>query len=178
MYNKYLSFLIPSDQSLQVINVDCGLDMAKDMHVPATMPTIIQASVDGIPQQTFHPSDMSLLASPQAQLNNTCINGCATLLYSAFMPTSVRCAVLSTHDLPRIRFHADNDSLWRNASWTHFWDKPVWIIPIHRSLPVGHWVLCTIDFPSRKLFLFDSLAQQKPWKHEIKVSRLCKPIIY
>ena len=113
---------------------------------------------------------------PQARLNDTCINGCATLLYSAFMPVAVRCAILSTHDLPRVHFHADDDSLWRNASWTHFWEKPVWIIPIHRSLP-GHWVLCTVDFSSRKLLLFDSLAEQKPWKNEIKVSQLCKLIL-
>ncbi|KIM62208.1 hypothetical protein SCLCIDRAFT_25141 [Scleroderma citrinum Foug A] len=133
-----------------VITVDCGVDMAKDIHVPAIMPTIIRASVDG------------------ARLNDTCINGCATLLYSAFMPAAARCAVLSTHDLPRVCFHANDDLLWRNVSWTHFWEKPVWIIPIHHSLPVGHWVLCTVDFPSRKLLLFDSLAEQKPWKNEIK----------
>ena len=68
-----------------MITVDCGVDMAKDIHVPAIMPTIIRASVNGVPRQTFLPSDTSLLASPQARLNDTCINGCATLLYSAFM---------------------------------------------------------------------------------------------
>ena len=152
--------------------------MAKDIHVPAIMPTIIQASVNGVPRQTFLPSDTSLLASLQARLNNTCINGCATLLYSAFMPAAARCVVLSTHDLPCVCFHADDDLLWRNVSWTHFWEKPVWIIPIHRSLPVGHWVLCTVDFPSRKLLLFDSLTEQKPWKNEIKVCHFCKLTIY
>ena len=152
--------------------------MAKDIHVPAIMLTIIQASVDGVPRQTFLPSDTSLLASPQARLNDTCINGCATLLYSVFMPAAARCAVLSTHDLPCVHFHADDDLLWCNVSWTHFWEKPVWIIPIHRSLPVGHWVLCTVDFPSRKLLLFDSLTEQKPWKNEIKVCHFCKLTIY
>ena len=178
MFVEYLLFLIPSDQPSQVINIDCGIDMAKDAHVPVTMPTIIRASIDGVPRQTFLPSDTDLLASPQGRLNDTCINGCATLLYSAFMPAAARCAVLSTHDLPRIRYYANDDSLWRNVSWTRFWEKPVWIIPIHRPLPMGHWVLCTIDFPSRKLFLFDSLAEPKPWKNEIKVSHLCKLIIY
>ena len=178
MYNEYSLLLTPSDQPLQPINVDCGIDMAKDTHVPATMPMIIWASIDGIPWQTFLPSDTNLLASAQARLNDTCINGCATLLYSVFMPATNRCAILSTHDLPRVCFHADDDSLWWNVSWTHFWEKPVWIIPIHRSSPVGHWVLCAVDFPSRKLLLFDSLAEQKPWKNEIKVSHRCKLIIY
>ncbi|KIK14603.1 hypothetical protein PISMIDRAFT_79289, partial [Pisolithus microcarpus 441] len=78
-------------------------------------------------------------------------------------------AIFSTHDLPRICFNAEDDVLWRNLSWTRFWEKPIWILPIHRSLPVGHWVLCTISFHSRQLFLFDSLAEQNPWRNDIKV---------
>ncbi|KIK15548.1 hypothetical protein PISMIDRAFT_39624, partial [Pisolithus microcarpus 441] len=82
------------------------------------------------------------------------------------------CAILSTHDLPHIRFNAEDDTLWRNPSWTRFWEKSIWILPIHCSLPVGHWVLCTIDFHSRQLFLFDSLAEQKPWRNDVKVGHL------
>ncbi|KIK18058.1 hypothetical protein PISMIDRAFT_45449, partial [Pisolithus microcarpus 441] len=78
-------------------------------------------------------------------------------------------AILSTHDLPCICFNAEDNTLWCNLSWTRFWEKSIWILPIHRSLPVGHWVLCTIDFHSRQLFLFDSLAEQKPWRNDIKV---------
>jgi len=134
------------------------------------MSPIVQPAVDGFPRQTFLPSDASILASPDIQLNDTCINGCAALLYSAFLPSSSSCAILSTHNLPRIRFQADDDLIWHNVSWTRFWEKSVWILPIHRTLPVGHWVLCTINLPSRQLFLFDSLAEQKPWKRDIKVS--------
>ena len=85
---------------LQVINIDGRFDMAKDAHVPATMTTVIRPSMDGFPHQTYLPSDTDILASPQACLNNTCINGCATLLYSVFLPAAASCAVLSTHDLP------------------------------------------------------------------------------
>ena len=87
---------------LQVININGGFDMAKDAHVPATMTTVIRPSMDGFPRQTYLPSDTDILASPQAHLNNACINGCATLLYSAFLPAAASCAVLSTHDLPHI----------------------------------------------------------------------------
>ncbi|KIK10555.1 hypothetical protein PISMIDRAFT_36942, partial [Pisolithus microcarpus 441] len=82
------------------------------------------------------------------------------------------CAILSTHNLPHIPFNAEDDVLWRNLSWTRFWEKPIWILPIHHSLPVGHWVLCTIRFCSRQLFLFNSFAEQKPWRNDIKVGHL------
>ena len=156
------------------MNVDCRIDMAKNAHVPATMTTVIHASVDGLPQQTFLPSDTNILASPQACLNDTCINGCVALLYSTFLPTETTCSILSTHDLPQVHYNADDDTLWRNLSWTQYWDKPIWILPVHRSLPVGHWVLCTIRFPSQQILLFDSLSEQKPWQNEIKVSPLCE----
>jgi len=84
----------------QVININGGFDMAKDTHVLATTTTIIRPTVNGFPQQTFLPSDTNILTSPQACLNDTCINGCAALLYSAFLPFASPCAVLSTHDLP------------------------------------------------------------------------------
>ena len=163
---------------LQVINVDCGFDMARSAHVPVSTTTVIQPSIDGFPRQTFLPSDTSILASPQACLNDTCINNCAALLYSAFLPAAASCAILSTHDLPRVRHNADDDTLWRNVSWTRFWEKPVCVLPIHRPLPVGHWVLCTIYFHSRQILLFDSFAEKQPWMQDIKVSHPCNCISY
>ena len=162
----------------QVINIDGRFDMAKGAHVPANMTTIIRPSVDGFPRQTFLPSDTSILASPQACLNNACINGCAALLYSAFLPAVASCAVLSTHDLPCICYNGNDETLWRNVSWTRFWEKPIWVLPIHCSLPMGHWVLCAIYFPSRQLLLFDSLAEQQPWRKDVKVSHLCSLVPY
>ncbi|KIM54794.1 hypothetical protein SCLCIDRAFT_136017, partial [Scleroderma citrinum Foug A] len=75
-------------------------------------------------------------------------------------------AVLSTHDLPRVRHNAMDDAMWRNTSWTHYWEKDIWILPIHQP---GHWVVCTIDFTFKRLFLFDSFAEWKPWKKDIWV---------
>ncbi|KAI6026008.1 hypothetical protein EDC04DRAFT_2930447 [Pisolithus marmoratus] len=135
--------------------------------IPTIMTPIIWTPA-GFPRQTFLLNDISILMSPTTRLNDTCINGCATLLYSAFHPTTASCTILSTHDLPCICFNAEDDVLWRNLSCMQFWEKPIWILPIHRSLPMGHWVLCTIKFHSWQLFLFDSLAQQKPWRNDIK----------
>ena len=151
--------------------------MAKDAHVPATMTTVIRPSMNGFPCQTYLPSDTDILASPQACLNDACINGCAAL-YLVFLPAVASCAVLSTHDLPCIRYNTNDKVLWRNVSWTRFWEKPIWILPVHRSSPVGHWVLCMIYFPCRQLLLFGSLAEQQPWRKDVKVSYPCKPFPY
>jgi Ulp1 family protease len=78
-------------------------------------------------------------------------------------------AIFSTHDLPRIRYNAIDDMLWRNTSWTRYWEKDVWVLPIHRPSNVGHWVLCVIYFSRKELHLFDSLAEWKPWRHDVKV---------
>jgi Ulp1 family protease len=114
-----------------------------------------------------------LLTSPTAFLNDTCINGCAVLLFSELKSVATsHCALLTTHDLPRIRYNASDDILWRNVSYTRYWEKDVWILPIHRPSNIGHWVLCIIRFSSKELHLFDSLAEKKPWKNDVKVSLL------
>ena len=48
-----------------------------------------------------------------ACLNDTCINNCRALLYSAFISADAqRCAILSTHDLLCARYNAADDVLW------------------------------------------------------------------
>ncbi|KAG2111091.1 hypothetical protein DEU56DRAFT_936200, partial [Suillus clintonianus] len=97
-------------------------------------PTRVRPAQDGFPLQVFDSRDQSFLAQPTACLNDTCINGCAALLYSEIrMNSRARpCAILSTHDLPRIRYNASDEILWRNTSWTSFWDKDIWVLPVHR----------------------------------------------
>jgi len=130
----------------------------------------IRQAQDGFPHLTFEADDYECLASPTARLNDICINNCSALLYSQFLSlNAAQCTILSTHNLPRVRYHADDNVLWRNVAWTHYWEKCVWILPIHRLSPVGHWVICIIKFSSKQLLLFDSLAEQKPWKRDIKV---------
>lgn len=78
-------------------------------------------------------------------------------------------ATFSTHDVPRIHYNATDNMLWRNSSWMHYWEKDVWVLPIHRALNVSHWVLCIIYLSRKELHLFDSLAKCKPWKHDVMV---------
>ncbi|KAG2077762.1 hypothetical protein BDR04DRAFT_999063 [Suillus decipiens] len=81
-------------------------------------------------------------------------------------------AVFSTYDLPRIHYNAADDILWRNTLWTHYWEKDVWVLPIHRPSNISHWVVCIIYLSRNELHLFDSLAEQKPWKQDVKVGSL------
>ncbi|KAG2348191.1 hypothetical protein BDR05DRAFT_504881 [Suillus weaverae] len=77
--------------------------------------------------------------------------------------------MLSTYDLPRIRDNARDEVIWRNASWTSYWEKNVWILPIHRPSNAGHWVICIIYLRTKELHLFDSLADQESWESDVKV---------
>ncbi|KAH7918047.1 hypothetical protein BV22DRAFT_974300, partial [Leucogyrophana mollusca] len=80
------------------------------------------------------------------------------------------CAVLSTHDLVRVRYNASDAELWRQMHRTQYWLKETWIIPIHRPSSVGHWVLCVANCSMRQLHLFDSYAERKMWRGDVKVS--------
>ncbi|KAG0705804.1 hypothetical protein DFH29DRAFT_774590, partial [Suillus ampliporus] len=82
------------------------------------------------------------------------------------------CAILSTHDLPRIRYNAPDDVIWRNSSWVCYWEKDIWVLPIHRQSGIGHWVLCVIRLSNKELHLFDSLGNRQPWQNDVKVGSI------
>ncbi|KAG2126329.1 uncharacterized protein EDB93DRAFT_1097153 [Suillus bovinus] len=143
----------------------------RDVIIPDTLVTQIRPPHNGFPDQVFDPKDINLLRSPTACLNDVCINSCAALLYSELKSPMLSCAIFSTHDLPRIHYNAPDDILWCNISWTHYWEKDVWVLPIHQpSGSIGHWVICVIHKFNKELLLFDSLGEKKPWKNNVKVS--------
>ncbi|KAF8836910.1 hypothetical protein BDN67DRAFT_991962 [Paxillus ammoniavirescens] len=103
------------------------------------------------------------------QINDVCINSCIPLLFSALnIPEVHHFMVFSTHDLTHIHYNAPNEILWKAMTWTLFWSKDLWIIPIHRPLLVGHWVVCIVYFSCKELQLFDSLGEQKPWRADVQ----------
>ncbi|KII84489.1 hypothetical protein PLICRDRAFT_117716 [Plicaturopsis crispa FD-325 SS-3] len=117
----------------------------------------------------FETNDLQILASATARLNDNCMNGSARLLQSlSSAPNVSRCAIFSTFELVRIRDKASDDILWRNTRRLSYWLKDIWIVPIHRTTPVGHWVLCTVYPRQRELFLFDSLCGQRAWSSDIE----------
>lgn len=134
-----------------------------------------QAITLGFSRLSFNESDISLIACDTACLNDTCINGCATLLYSTFSittpKTAAQCALLSTFDLDRIRDGLPDPELWRSVGRTAYWQKDIWLVPIHRgSRYAGHWVLCVVNLRNNRMVLFDSLAEQTGWKRDVAVS--------
>lgn len=122
----------------------------------------------------FQLSDQDIFNTPTALLNDTCVNGAAAflrMLYGGtfeYMQSGSRCALLSTHDLVRIRYNASDENLWRNISRTKYWMKDIWIIPIHRPHQC-HWVLCVAYLQRNEFILFDSFAEQKHWKRDLRV---------
>ena len=123
----------------------------------------------GLPAYHFEQREFRILETPTALLNDVCINGGAALLQHLFSAPShpsamhsQRCALLSTFTLVKIRHQASSDDLWRCVRHSYYWQKDVWILPIHRPQQ-RHWVLCCLSFNTRELFLFDSLASRKAW---------------
>lgn len=123
----------------------------------------------------FNAREIDIMGTPGSRLNDGCINGIAAYLHEIFSrPTNVasahsrRCALFSTFDLVSSRCSLTDDVIWRSTRLSEYWSKDIWILPIHRTWPVGHWVMCTILPHSRQLFLFDSFAERLPWKREIK----------
>ncbi|KAG9311839.1 hypothetical protein JVU11DRAFT_8089 [Chiua virens] len=125
---------------------------------------------EGFRQLVFKADDIEILTSPEMRLNDTCLNGCTALLYSEYVPSSTSTiTIFSTHDLLRMHYNALDKDLWQATHRTKYWEKKVWILPIHRPSSWGHWVVCSIYFNSRHLLLFDSIAEQVPWQNDLLV---------
>lgn len=109
---------------------------------------------------------------PTALLNDNSINSAALLLQSQLLGADIdsasTVAMFSTHDLVRARYRVPDEQLWRCTKMTRYWEKPIWILPIHRP-EAHHWVLCVIYPREKELRLFDSFAEEKPWRAESQV---------
>ncbi|KAG6377895.1 hypothetical protein JVT61DRAFT_14683 [Boletus reticuloceps] len=140
---------------------------------PTSFGARVRSATKGFRGIAFEAKDIHILANSEARLNDVCVNGCAALVYSKNLEHEAsQVAVFSTHDFPRIRYHATDEDLWRNTSRTKFWQKAIWILPIHRPSSWGHWVLCSIHFDTHRLLLFDSLAESQPWENDLPVSAI------
>jgi hypothetical protein len=99
------------------------------------------------------------------------MNDGALLLQSHFRSAhSDRCAVLSTWVMAYLRSGADDRTLWRSVRYTRYWEKDIWLIPIHWKDPYEHWTLCVVDTSASTILSFDSLANQSLWRQDVEVS--------
>ncbi|KAF8451140.1 hypothetical protein L210DRAFT_3500312 [Boletus edulis BED1] len=108
--------------------------------VPEPLANCARPPISGFTRIDFETKDLQILASREACLNDICLNGCAALLYSTHVAQEPsQFAVFSTHDLLHIRYNAADEDLWRSMAHTKYWEKPIWILPIHRASSWGHW---------------------------------------
>lgn len=124
----------------------------------------------------FDPPDIDRLRSSTAMLNDVCINSTAALLQQLWSQHgnvseqySRRCAIFSTFDLIMVRYNCPLKDIYRRTAKIQYWNKDIWILPIHRAAPAAHWVLCVIYIRSQEFFFFDSLADESLWKREMHV---------
>jgi Ulp1 family protease len=59
--------------------------------------------------------------------------------------------------------------LWRTVRRSVYWEKPLWLVPIHRTAPYEHWVLGVVDFARQEIGFFDSIADQSLWEQDVQV---------
>ncbi|KAF7354322.1 hypothetical protein MVEN_01120600 [Mycena venus] len=87
--------------------------------------------------------------------------------YSPTKASADQCAVLSTYDLPCVRYKGSDPDLWCYVAPTRYWEKPLWLIPIHQPLE-EHWVLVVVVVPMQELFFFDSMASRRGWRQDLR----------
>lgn len=148
-----------------------GID-APTMHLPATASTSrLQLSTEALPTIYFDKPAITRLINHQALLNDTCMNEGLQLLISHFQPDYIdQCAIFSTYTMAYVQQEADDATLWRDVRHRAYWEKPVWIIPVHVEHPYLHWTLCIVNTNTTTIQLFDSVADKSLWMDSIKVS--------
>lgn len=132
--------------------------------------------MDGRQNISLETSDIDRIQSHTGRLTGFAVNGLAAALLNMLGdPESPdtrhanRCAVLSTYDLRRVRYKASDDELWRHLHRTKYWDKQIWLIPIHR-VEEEHWVFAAVDVEHEQILFFDSLGVRgRGWRQDIRV---------
>jgi hypothetical protein len=112
----------------------------------------------------FTEPDIKWLETPGKMLDDACINGGALILQYVFTNLATtssnpvnKITMLTSYDFPHIKHGASDDEIWRVANRSEYWDKGIWILPIHRA-EQHHWILCAINVCNNEILTYDSLA--------------------
>ncbi|KAJ7716595.1 hypothetical protein DFH07DRAFT_762398 [Mycena maculata] len=135
----------------------------------------IVVGTEGRLKQTIEDADLARLRNPTGLLNNFCINGlAAALLEFCTHNTNLTaagvarwCVVLTTHELPRVRYKCGDAELWRSVASMKYWEKAVWIVPVHR-LSEKHWVLIIVMPHEESMYFFDSMNGEN-WRPDLRL---------
>ncbi|KAJ7050263.1 hypothetical protein C8F01DRAFT_1035389 [Mycena amicta] len=116
---------------------------------------------------TVQAEDLHRLETP-SWLNNFVLNAAvlAILLRLVLAPRLAHIAVLNTADFHPVQMATTDAVLWQHLAPTAYWEKAVWIVPIHRPRD-KHWVLAAVVVSSQTVFFYDSLAQLEGWEIDL-----------
>ena len=127
------------------------------------------------------PKGQERLHSSHAWLNDDAVNCVSQLIHlrimeqSYFLDTAYDCSVFSTHMVPLASRNVDDFTLWQNCRYTRFWNRPVWIIPVH--LPDAlHWRLAVVAHDTHCIFMYDSQGidtKATGWAKDLRVCCHC-----
>ncbi|CAK5276406.1 unnamed protein product [Mycena citricolor] len=116
---------------------------------------------------TIEPEDLARFCNPRGLLSGHGINGVAASLqtlflgpYSPYANQAQRCALLSTYELPRIRGQTPDSFLWKELEPTQYWEKDIWILPIHRPTQ-RHWVMAAAFMAGLRNRFFKLVSRDK-----------------
>lgn len=175
--SQYASHHSPA--SVLITHIQLGLTYdhlanvdAPALHVPATSSVSrLRRSTEALPSIYFDKPSIARLMDPQAMLNDTCMNEGLQLLISHFQPDHLdRCAIFTTYTMAYVQEEADDATLWRDVRYRAYWEKPIWVIPVHLQHPYLHWTLCIVNTDTTTIRLFDSVADESLWMDNVKVS--------
>ncbi|TFK18317.1 hypothetical protein FA15DRAFT_709976 [Coprinopsis marcescibilis] len=116
----------------------------------------------------FNRHQLQIFNDPTAWLDDDCINSGSVFLQHISLhdsPASHACCILSSFLYRSVKFQSPDDELWRLVKHSQFWDRDVWIIPIHHVVPAKHWSLAFVHVRLRQIFIFDSLASRSSFRH-------------
>ncbi|OSD07573.1 hypothetical protein PYCCODRAFT_1403249 [Trametes coccinea BRFM310] len=134
--------------------------------------TLVIPAAENFERILLPPQELRRLDRHNAWLSDDCINGGAQALLRHYGSSSTlggTPALLSSRVFTLHRDDVDDDRLWRDCCHTRYWTKDVWILPIHRIQPTGHWTLAIIYWREGKIAYFDSLAGKDVWEHDVQM---------
>ncbi|KAI0694788.1 hypothetical protein C8Q76DRAFT_634071 [Earliella scabrosa] len=132
----------------------------------ASFPTITSPD-----RSMYSHSGETRLRNPTGWLNDNSVNACAQLLSGYFGTENVtggRPAILSSFAMAQQRDGTSlDDGMWRVNHRSRYWEKDVWIIPIHQP-STQHWELAIVYLRQCRIAYFDSLAHPKTWEEDVQ----------
>ncbi|KAJ7463706.1 hypothetical protein FB451DRAFT_1139435 [Mycena latifolia] len=169
------AMLLTSDSIIASEELDPGSMSDSDHDNVLRQVKHLVLGLDGRPRNEVEPEDIYRIQCPTGQLTGFGINALSAAFLnmlgnpgSLHAETANKCAVFSTYDLPRIRYKLSDDALWGYVQHTKYWEKNLWLIPIHR-VDEEHWVLAVVDLGNQQILFFDSLALRAGgWRQDIR----------